>query len=241
MVVSEQHPLQNCPHIEADLLAKCEKELAEQYAEGKWLKRDLAGEALKWAQSRAASMKVEDLPGRIGGDLVEIDGKAGLRLPYFNSSLLIVDTSITRPDGKELTRYEQVFVLNHLAQGGSSSPVGKWKGFVEYPNTVSKMVSMKSQVEEPLIEKFSGKNDKLLKKALELGAVPLKGQESDADVAVLFHVFPKVPVALMFWDAKDDEDFAAEAKLMFDETVVEHLDIESIVFMSERLRQMLCE
>jgi len=28
---------------------------------------------------------------------------------------------------------------------------------------------------------------------------------------------------------------------MFDETILEHLDIESIVFLSERIRQMLCE
>ena len=34
--------------------------------------------------------------------------------------------------------------------------------------------------------------------------------------------------------------FGATIKLLFDETVTEHLDIESIVFMSERLRQLLC-
>jgi hypothetical protein len=29
-------------------------------------------------------------------------------------------------------------------------------------------------------------------------------------------------------------------KLLFDETIIEHLDIESIIFLSERLRQLLC-
>lgn len=240
MVVSEQHPLRNCPHIAPDLLARSEQELAEQYAEGKWLKRDLAGEALKWAKSRAAAMAVEELPGRIGGELVDRDTGTGLKLPYFNTYLMIVGTDITDESGEQLTRYEQVFVLNHLAQGGSSLPTGKWKGFVEFPNTVSKMVSMKSQVEEPLIKHFSGKNGELLQKALALGAAQLTDQENDADVAVVFQVFPRVPVALLFWDAKADEDFEAEAKLMFDETVLEHLDIESTVFMSERLRQLLC-
>jgi hypothetical protein len=241
MVVSEQHPLKNCPHIDPELLAKSEVELAEQYAEGKWLKRDLAGEALKWAQNRAASMAVEDLPDRIGGELVDCDGKTGLKLPYLNGSLLIIGTDITDESDNKLTRYEQVFVLNHLAQGGRALPRGKWKGLVEFPNTVSKIVSMKSQVEEPLIKHFSGKSKELQARALALGATPLQGQQNDADVALVFHVFPRVPVSLMFWDAKDDEDFEAEAKLMFDETVVEHLDIESIIFMSERLRQLLCQ
>jgi len=240
MVVSEQHPLKNCPHVPPDVLARCERELAAQYAEGKWLKRDLAGEALKWAKERAASMSLADLPARIGGEVVDVEGKTGLLLPYFNDSLLIVDTVVSRPDGTPMTRYEQVFVLNHLAQGGSTEPVGKWRGFVEFPNTVSKMVSMRGQVEEPLIEKFSGRSAELLQKAQALGAEPLTGQQNDAQVAVVFRVFPKVPVALLFWDVKDGEDFRAEAKLMFDETVLEHLDIESIVFMSERLRQLLC-
>ena len=240
MVVSEKHPLKNCPHIAADILARCEEELAEQYAAGKWLKRDPAAEALKWAKSRAASMALEDLPARIGGELVEVNGKTGLKLPYFNDSLFIIDTAVTDANGELLTHYEQVFVLNHLAQGGSVDPAGVWKGFVEFPNTVSKMVSMKSQVEEPLVETFSGKSENLREKALALGGSPLFGHEGEADVALVIQVFPKVPVALMFWDSKSDEDFQAEAKLMFDITVIEHLDLESIVFMSERLRQKLC-
>ena len=33
----------------------------------------------------------------------------------------------------------------------------------------------------------------------------------------------------------------ATAKLLSDESITDHLDIESILFLSERLRQMLCE
>lgn len=46
-VVSEKHPLRDCPHIPSDLLARCEIELAEQYAQGKWLKWDMAEDALQ--------------------------------------------------------------------------------------------------------------------------------------------------------------------------------------------------
>ena len=240
MVVSEKHPLENCPHIPTDVLERCKLELAEQYAAGKWLKRDLADEALKWARSRAASLAIADLPARIGGELVQLDGKNGLRLPYFSDCLHIIGTTVTRADGSSLTRLEQVFILNHLAQGGSSRPNGRWKGFIEFPNTISKMVSMKSQVEEPLIDRFTGRKEELLTRALQLGASPMTGKEGSADVALVFSALPRVPVALMFWDAVPGEDFPARIKLMFDETILEHLDIESIVFLSERLRQLLC-
>lgn len=239
-VVSEKHPLRHCPHLAADLLARCETELAEQYSQGKWLKRDLAEDALQWARSRAASLAVEDLPARIGGELLQIGGDTVLRLPYFTDQLHILGTTITRADDSELTRYEQVFILNHLAQGGSRPPTGKWKGFVEFPNTVSKMVSMKSTVEEPLIARFSGRTDELRRRALELGAQPMPAQGGSADVAVVFTPLPRVPVALLFWDAAPGDEVEAQAKLMFDATVVEHLDIESIVFLSERLRHLLC-
>ena len=45
---------------------------------------------------------------------------------------------------------------------------------------------------------------------------------------------------LLFWDEDRSDGFDAEVKLLFDETITEHLDIESIIFLSERLRQLLC-
>jgi hypothetical protein len=46
---------------------------------------------------------------------------------------------------------------------------------------------------------------------------------------------------LMFWDEDKIDGFEAEVKLLFDETIAEHLDIESIMFLSERLSRLLCE
>lgn len=241
MVVSEKHPLKNCPHIPADVLARCEEELQAQYAEGKWLKRDLAEEALQWAKSRAASMDLNDCAGRIGGQLVDTDAGDAVQLDYFSTQILITPHRICRPDGSELSRLEQVFLFNHLAQGGRSQPSGQWKGFIEFPNTVSKAVNMRTQVEEPLAECFAKKTDELRRRALALGAEEAPDQGESADVALLFKPLPRVPVVLLFWDRVDGEDFPAQAKMMFDETAIEHLDIESIVFLSERLRQLLCE
>jgi hypothetical protein len=45
---------------------------------------------------------------------------------------------------------------------------------------------------------------------------------------------------LLFWDHDPDEGYDADAKLLFDETAPEHLDIESLLFLSERIRQLLC-
>jgi Domain of unknown function (DUF3786) len=59
-------------------------------------------------------------------------------------------------------------------------------------------------------------------------------------VALFFRPLPRVPVSLLFWDEDPEDGFDARVKLLFDDTITEHLDIESILFLSERLRQLLC-
>jgi hypothetical protein len=241
IVVSEKLPLGNCPHVDASVIENCQKELDEQYASGKWLKRDMAKDALEWAKQRSASVKIEELPDRIGGKLSKQSKDVALELPYLTDYIIITKNGMIRKDGSDLTRWEQVFIYNHMAQGGSKIPSGKWKGLVEFPNTVSKIKSMLEHVEAPLIERFSGKPDELLVAAKQLGGLDMTDRIKSADLAVLFRPLPRIPIMLMFWDEDKIDGFEAEVKLLFDETITEHLDIESIMFLSERLRQLLCE
>ncbi len=238
MVVSERLPLKKCPHIDPDKLESAREELEKQYAAGQWTKRDMAEDALKWAKERAASMEIADLQKRIGGTIVENDGQKALELPYFSETIVIEPGKLRKANGNELTRWEQVFIFNHLAQGGDSLPTGEWKGLVELPNTVSKVKSMKKHVETPLIERFAGKTADLLKVGEAVGAKVVFDVEADA--AMLFNPLPRVPVMLLFWDEEQGEGYGAEVKLLFDKTVVDHLDIESIMFLSERIKQLLC-
>ena len=241
MVVSEKLPLENCPHIDADILEKSNMELREQYEKGTWVKRDMAADALQWARQRCASMAVEDLPERIGGEIVEHLGKTALALPYFNGMVIIGPDGIFRQDGSPVTRNEQVFLYIHMAQGGSAHPAGNWKSLKEFPNTVSKVVSMVSHVETPLVDAFTGKADELRKRAGSIGGEDRTGDYPGAELAYYFQALPRVPVMLVFWDAEPEDGFAADVKLLFDETIILHLDIEAIMFLSERLLELLLE
>ncbi len=240
-VVSEQLDLGGCPHVVSGVLEKCRRELKQQYSEGRWIKRDMAADALEWARQKTASMDVKDLPDRIGGHLITREGQMFLELPYFNTALLIDEKSIRKADDTELTRWEQVFIYNHMAQGGRQLPTGKWKGLVEFPNTVSKIKSMIEQVETPLIQRFSGKCAELKNAAAAVGGIERTDNRESSGLNFYFQLLPRVPVTLMFWDEDPVDSFEPMAKLLFDETVTEHLDIESIMFLSERLRQLLCE
>ena len=89
-----------------------------------------------------------------------------------------------------MTRYEQVFIYNHMAQGGSAPPSGKWRNLVEIPNTVSKIKSMVEHVEKPLIEKFQGNTEALIRAALAIGGIDKHDKYPTSDVAILFTPCP---------------------------------------------------
>ena len=237
MVVSEKYPLKNCPYIAPEILKDAEKELEDQYRKGKWLKKDMAEEALVLAKEKTSSMKLKDIAARIGGKFKIINGKGTITLPYFNTNLIITDDGIKEESGKKLTKNEQTFIYIHMANGGSVIPYGKMKSLKEFPNTVSKIVSMRNQVEIPLINAFTSNIARLESACKKSGGKNIKSLYDSPDLAFKFSVFPKIPVVLLFWDENDG--FEADAKLLFDETIIQHLDIESIIFLSEHLCRML--
>lgn len=239
MVVSAQVPLNTCPHIDPETLQRCRPELEAQYAAGKWTRRDMAQDALAWAREKAASMEIRDLPDRIGGRLCNENGRTRLRLPYFTEHIVIEPGGIQKENGAQLNQWEQVFIYNHMAQGGKARPTGNWKAFQELPNTVSKMKSMHAHVEDPLAEQFGGKTAAIEAAAKKIGGQDQSAEHPTADAAWLFTPLPRLPVMLLFWDR--DDEFKAKVKLLFDETISLHLDIESILFLSERLTQLLCD
>ncbi len=239
-VVLDQYPLSDCPHIDASKLESLQAQLDTQHKSGRHTRRDIQSDALAWAKNQAASMEIEDLPQRIGGILTDQGGRLTLELPYFNQTIHITQDGLSYPNGNPLAQWEQVFVYNHMAQGGRSNPTGIWKGLELIPNTTPKLMSMREHVEKPLIKRFSTRSDELVMAARVLGGRVIKDQEQSADLAILFRPLPKVPIMLLFWDADIAEGFEARTKLLFDQNITEHLDIESIMFLSERLRQLLC-
>jgi hypothetical protein len=240
MVVNEKIPLSRCPHLASAVIQKYQEILQKQHEEGKYVKRDMSKDALKWAKTRACSITIEELENRIGGKLYHEGGNYVLHLPYFMDHLIISEQRIAYENGSPLNVWEQVFIYNHIAQKGGSRPTGKWKALEELPNSVSKTVSMRDSVEIPLLEAFEDAKE-LREAADSVGGVDITDKENFADLVVLFRPLPRIPIMLLFWKEDKEEGFEAKVKLLFDETVTEHLDLESIIFLSERLRQLLCE
>ncbi len=241
MVVNEKIPVNRCPHLDFRVVEKYQEILEEQYKKGKYVKRDMAGDALEWAKERASSLKIEGLQECIGGDLYNDGEHYFLELLYFNNHIVISEKDISYKNGSPLSKLEQVLIYNHIAQKGSSTASGKWKAIAELPNSVSKIVSMKEGVEVPLLERFDGHTGEFLEAAKSIGGIDVTEKEGLADLTVLFRPLPRIPIMLLFWEQDLEEGFDSKVKLLFDETIGEHLDLESIIFLCEKLRELICE
>jgi len=73
-----------------------------------------------------------------------------------------------------------------------------------------------------ITERFKN-NVNLFKKTCEqLGGEVL----NQADAAFLFHITPRIPIAVLYWEG--DDDFPPEAKILFDQSITQHLTLDII-------------
>lgn len=238
-VVVEGRDVSDCPYVTekgAQLYASSLAEAGEEAG----TRRDLAQDALNWARQRASSMAIVDMPVRIGGVLEEGPDGPVLTLPYFTGEVRISDAGIRDAHGAQLNVWERVLLYNHMAQGGSSEPSGRWIGLEQIPNSTSKVKSLRGVAEDPISQRFDGRLDDLSTRAAALGGRDASSEHPSPDLALSFRPLPRVPLLLLFWDGDEAEGFSAKAKILYDSTVEDHLDIESIVFLTERLAQLLC-
>jgi hypothetical protein len=77
-------------------------------------------------------------------------------------------------------------------------------------------------------------NNLISAKGKLLGAKPSQ-EENSASLAMIIPVLPMVPHYVLFWEAEPADGFDARVKILFDEHVMDFLDLESLVFAAERL------
>jgi hypothetical protein len=88
-----------------------------------------------------------------------------------------------------------------------------------------------------LVKQFASEPEKLVQSVEILG-----GEKTDfqfGDLAVKLNVLPRVPITIVMSLA--DEEFSAEARIYFDETLETYLDSEQTYFMTHLMVKRLVE
>ena len=121
-----------------------------------------------------------------------------------------------------------ILILHYLRRKEQGLPqvIGKWLTFREFSGIEGYFDAFRKRSIEPVIRKYSA-NPAGLFKALE--RLPAKKAEG-ADAAIIVQAFEAVPALIKVWKA--DEEFGADANILFDANIREIFCIEDMVVLA---------
>ena len=99
----------------------------------------------------------------------------------------------------------------------------RWVPFRELKNAGPFSPAFEKNILKPLAATFEGKPDKLREAAQALGGEML----SQADVGFILPCFVCIPMQFLFWDG--DDEFPAQANILFDYSATDYIHVESTV------------
>jgi hypothetical protein len=133
---------------------------------------------------------------------------------------------------------DQILLYNYVFSRGNHSPTNDWIGMESLPNSISKIRTLATYCEDRLSRLFTDVPQAEVWPALQaLNAVAADKQ--GATLAAIVPVLPMIPQCVLFWEAAPEENFGAQVKVLFDRQVLSYLDLESLVFSSERMADRL--
>jgi hypothetical protein len=135
-----------------------------------------------------------------------------------------------KPSGEPCRDDLRVLFLDYLRQGDGSEPTGKWIGYQELPDGAFYRHAFQGYTGDQLVRDLDGDIDALRNAAAAIGGEPLEM----GDAGYRFRALPRIPLALVWWAG--DEEFPANATVLFDEVAGRYLPTDGLAI----LGRMLC-
>ncbi|MBI5523822.1 MAG: DUF3786 domain-containing protein [Desulfarculus sp.] len=159
----------------------------------------------------------------MGLGLAQQDGAA--RVPLLGRDYLVDRAGVRAADGAPAAFTHRIVLAYYLLHGGRGEPAGRFVPYRELPGGADFARNMAITVEGRLAGAFSGRLGQLEAACQALGGART-ATEARVDLAIAFTALPGLPLMVTFNDA--DEDFPAEAKLFYDLTAPNFLDLECL-------------
>ncbi|MBN2809101.1 MAG: DUF3786 domain-containing protein [Deltaproteobacteria bacterium] len=225
-----------CPYWQPEDLAFVEQTLIDQGADSAY--PDHLFSARKFVQGKIKDYDFALIAKKIGARLVGEGADAYLVINLCERLYRVDKENVTPLDDGEHDLWEHILLYNYVAEAGGRPLTGNWVPMESLPGSLAKRKAFVRGCEEKIASAFSGRPE-LLRQALAILKAEFPALESNAEVAAVIYPLPMIPFQLLFWDAAAEDGFSAQVKILFDETVLDYLDIESLVFLGENLAQRL--
>jgi len=225
-----------CPFLTSEILAELPAVDGKKF-------NDLAKQN-DFALAAALKEKISSLDFRktataIGADYIQGEAESMI-FEYLARPVEVTKKGITLADKAIEDPRDQILLCNYVIIGGGRHVDKKWIGLESLPNSISKVRTLAVYAEEPIAKLFQGRlSEDIIKISSELKGI--SATKISSDITLTFPVLPLIPLQLHYWREAPEEGFEAKVKILFPENVLDFLDIESLVFASERLADSLAE
>ncbi len=231
-VYLEAYPLERCFHL-GHKAREIAARLQADRDEGGGRKPDSSEQALEHLRGVIGEMPLDQVAERCGGTY-DPGPPESVTVEFLGTPHRILRDDVTCV-AQAPTVWVKILLLIYATRASGRPPEGDWVAFRELPNTVSKAKSFEASARR-IAEAFAGRAEQLADAVAGVGGERIPDHPS-APWAFRIRALPRVPLLLLFWDR--DEEFEARASLLVDRSVLEYLDQEGLVFLSEALAQKL--
>ncbi len=225
-----------CPYWEPQDLAFIEQSLTDQGEDSAY--PDHLFSARKFVQGKIKEYDFSVVAKKIGARLVEDQEKTFLIINLLERLYKVGKEQVESLEEGQHDLWEHILLYNYIAEAGGRPLTGNWVPMESLPGSLAKRKAFVRDCEEKIALAYSGRSEQLLK-SLKVLKADFPELESNAEVAAVFYPLPMIPFQLLFWDADLEDGFPAQVKILFDETVLDYLDIESLVFLGGKCAERL--
>jgi len=163
----------------------------------------------------------------------------GLSLTFFDQPYFISPHGISDAAGRPASYSVCIVLFKYILMAPSALPeMSGWAAYRDFPDAGPLLSYFAKNADGALVRSFSGHLDRFAAACRKLGAVQ-SSEISSYDLAMRFSALPRVPILALFNDA--DTEFAAHCSVLFDRSVAEFLDMESVAVLGTWLARQLHE
>ncbi len=141
---------------------------------------------------------------------------------------------ITTPDkitmkdsNEEVPLRDKLIIIHHFLRAKGTPLTGTPMAFKELKEGANYFPTYSLRAIKPLVDFFGKKPEMMLELGQKLGGT----KAAYGDVAVTIPAFPRVPITLVLW--KGDDEFPAEANILFDNTISDYLATEDLIVLCQ--------
>ncbi|MFW6283778.1 MAG: DUF3786 domain-containing protein [Desulfosalsimonas sp.] len=134
--------------------------------------------------------------------------------------------SCIQQNHEPLHPYFELFAMHYLLSAKSLEPVNQWISEKDIPGGATFFRGPHAVPADLITARFGDDISAFQDTCKAYGGTAL----DLADAAFCFQIAPRIVAAVLYW--KGDEDFPAEAKLLYDQTIADHLALDVIYAMA---------